>query len=526
VLVGVVFVVAVMAGAGGWWIGSRVKSPEQLATESAPPPPSLITAPVELRGLSEQIVVRGVLESPEDVAVNPGVPTTGEPVVTRVQTGVGDEVAEGAVLVEVSGRPVFILAGTVPAYRSLVPGLEGADVAQVQDALSRLGYYSGEIDGVFGRETQEAVALLYQEAGYQPAVTDDVAIMDAAKARVEGAERAVRDARAALDGAGSGSKTAVAQAEAELAAARRNVADAVAKAALNTTESDAAVATAQQEHDTLVGDPDATQAEINAAYLALVTAQGNAERIHLDDEAAVADARDRIEVAEVALGEAIAGPDMTGVANAVADARNELADSEADLSELAATSGVVIPSAEFVVVPSLPAQVTQLDLTLGAAPGSPAATLVTGSPVAQVLLTGPEKQLVEVGDPVMIESSSEDVSVEGQVASVAEASTTDSTGMSGFVTLIEPVIPLAADLAGSDIQVTITSVTSDEPVLVVPVTAVVARGDGASWVILVPPGGVPVDIAVEVGRSAGGFVEIRPKEGTVDPGDQVRIPTG
>ena len=59
---------------------------------------------------------------------------------TQVAVDIGDEVLEGTRLIEVSGRPVFALQGDVPVYRTLTPGMAGADVAQMQVALARLGY--------------------------------------------------------------------------------------------------------------------------------------------------------------------------------------------------------------------------------------------------------------------------------------------------------------------------------------------------------------------------------------------------
>jgi peptidoglycan hydrolase-like protein with peptidoglycan-binding domain len=77
--------------------------------------------------------------------------------VTSVAVAPGDEVGPGSVLYSVNLRPVVIAAGATPAFRSLARESEGADVAQLQNLLVALGYYSGEADGEFGWRTEEAV---------------------------------------------------------------------------------------------------------------------------------------------------------------------------------------------------------------------------------------------------------------------------------------------------------------------------------------------------------------------------------
>ena len=72
---------------------------------------------------------------------------------------------EGAVAVEVSGRPVFLLRGQIPVYRDLLPQAEGPDVLQVEEALARLGHFSEEPDGVWTPATEAAVEAWYARGG-------------------------------------------------------------------------------------------------------------------------------------------------------------------------------------------------------------------------------------------------------------------------------------------------------------------------------------------------------------------------
>ncbi|WP_237296799.1 peptidoglycan-binding protein [Streptomyces sp. 3211] len=97
-------------------------------------------------------------------------PDTTRPIVTKVKVKPGDVVKPGSVLVEVAGRPVLALSGSLPAYRNLTSGAVGEDVVQVQQALAALGHRRGsDASGTFGPGTQEAVRSLYQAVGYVPA---------------------------------------------------------------------------------------------------------------------------------------------------------------------------------------------------------------------------------------------------------------------------------------------------------------------------------------------------------------------
>jgi hypothetical protein len=60
-------------------------------------------------------------------------------VVSAVSGRVGERVLPGEVLVEVSDRPLFVLAGEVPAFRDMVQGDSGQNIAELQAALSGLG---------------------------------------------------------------------------------------------------------------------------------------------------------------------------------------------------------------------------------------------------------------------------------------------------------------------------------------------------------------------------------------------------
>lgn len=167
-----VFVAAVvLASAGGWFLGSRVTSPAEIAARTAAPDPSPILVPAETRVLSTNIVTRGTgrFGDPREVGLVQSLLKTETQVVTQLPT-LGDQIEEGDVVFAASGRPVIVLAGDQPSYRDLGPGLTGPDVDQLEAALERLGHEPGTIGEGYDQDTEESVRALYAAVGYDPAV--------------------------------------------------------------------------------------------------------------------------------------------------------------------------------------------------------------------------------------------------------------------------------------------------------------------------------------------------------------------
>lgn len=197
---------AVIALGAGIYAGTRITSPADAVARTAAPEASEVTVPVELRTLNSEVVTRGDVTSAGAVDITPetgGLETP--PVVTGQVPEVGAEIAEGAALLEIVGRPLIALAGELPMYRSLRPGMSGPDVLQLEQTLDRLGLDPGKVDDEYTGSTGNAVAELFERTGYEPPAPDPQAEaeLDAANDAVDQAEDAVEDAEEALDSAGS-----------------------------------------------------------------------------------------------------------------------------------------------------------------------------------------------------------------------------------------------------------------------------------------------------------------------------------
>lgn len=157
------FAVAVGLVVAGWTAASAFRSPEQIAANASPPPPSVVTAPVKFGTLQRtvEVTVRFAREREATVSL----PPVADAVVTRSMVEAGATVSAGALLAELNGGPVFLLEGEFRYFRNLRVGDAGTDVAQLQTGLRGAGF-DLTVDGRLGAQTVNAVARLLQTAGY------------------------------------------------------------------------------------------------------------------------------------------------------------------------------------------------------------------------------------------------------------------------------------------------------------------------------------------------------------------------
>ena len=142
------------------------ESPGDRQARLGPPPDSVITVDVEDRRLTRTIDLVCEAGAPSSLEVPVGVdPRVGDPVVTALPVADGASVAEGEVMLEVSGRPMIAVSGPLPAYRDIRTGDSGPDVAQLESALSRLGLLD-DPDDVADPATRAATSALYDSLGY------------------------------------------------------------------------------------------------------------------------------------------------------------------------------------------------------------------------------------------------------------------------------------------------------------------------------------------------------------------------
>ena len=161
---------AVVFLAGGGWVAARqIRSPAQIAADTAPPRASLLTAVVERRSLSTEVIVRGTGRYGRPEAINLPVSSlkTSSQVISRIAKP-DDVLHERSIAMTVSGRPVFVLQGATPMHRDIGPGDSGDDVRQLERALDRFGLSPGPVDGRYDESTAAAVARMYRAGDAAP----------------------------------------------------------------------------------------------------------------------------------------------------------------------------------------------------------------------------------------------------------------------------------------------------------------------------------------------------------------------
>jgi HlyD family secretion protein len=165
VLLGVAAGAALLA-VGGLIGAAFVKSPAQLAADTAAPAKTPTTAKVTSQDLTSSVAMRGVVypSTQYDVSASG---TAARLYISKLDVKAGGTVRNGELLAEIDGAPMFVLTGSVPAWRDLAPGESGPDVAELQKALAALGYSDeGDTSGYYGAGTGDAVTAFYEHLGY------------------------------------------------------------------------------------------------------------------------------------------------------------------------------------------------------------------------------------------------------------------------------------------------------------------------------------------------------------------------
>lgn len=488
--VAVVGVTAALALGAGLLAGRAVTSPAEAAAEAEPPAAGPITVPVERRVISDDVVLRGDVryDDPAPVTVETGDRgEAGPAVVTGAVPEVGATLEAGAVLLEVTGRPVLVLPGELPVYRSLRAGSSGPDVVQLEEALTALGIDVGEPGDTYDSGTAAGVRALFDRAGYaSPSAGEEV-------------EALVEDAEAALE-----------QAEADLAAARAALQEARSGPAESTrVEADNGVREAERQ-------------------LAAAREGG--------DALAVAAAADALELARAQRREALAVPEPVAEQQAVAAAEAARDGAQEALLQARDEALTGLPAGEVVYLPSLPRRVDEVSVRRGglvdgavvqvsgatlevsaSASTSDAALLAPGMPA---VLAGPDGEEVPVEVSAVTDEegggSAGDGGAEGEGGdgSGGEGSGGGGSGepRTARSTVVFAVGALTDEqltaLQGQNVRVTVPVSSTGGEVLAVPLAALTAGPGGESRVEVAAEDGATELVVVETGLAADGYAEV------------------
>ncbi|MDX2645035.1 peptidoglycan-binding domain-containing protein [Streptomyces sp. PA03-1a] len=477
--VGMIVGVVALVGAGGWFAGTQMQSPADAAASRRPPEAGPVTVAVERRKLTANVIAQGGVEfgAPHGVSLSGSVGSAGgsgdgeaTQRVTRLPQA-GATLREGSVLMQVNGRPVFVLRGSVPMYRALGPSSSGDDVRQLQSALRRIGHDPGAVTGNYRQGTASAVTRWYQGKGFtpqQPGVADQQQLGDL--------EAAVTDAQLAVLAAQGGGADSGGEGGGDSGADSGKAGSGTAGPPASGEASALELRSARQRLD-----------RANAALSAFTATYGT--KVPAGEVVFLPDLPVRVDKVKVRLGDTPAGEVAT------------------------VTSSDVVVRA---VVPGADGSALREGMTarIETADG----TRVRGV-VAQVGGAGNQADTGKDGDGTGADAKDEGGTEPGADAG-AEPGADPSAPVQLVISVPEPG-PLK-DQAGGTAKVTIEVGASKGAVLVVPVAAVHTSADGKARVRVDRDGEV-VNVPVTVGLSAAGQVEVRADGGSLDEGDQVVV---
>ena len=532
---------AVVLAVGAWVAGAQIQSPAQVAAETAAPTPSAITVPVEKQVLSSEVIVRGTVRygSPQPVVlaaseVKQGSGTGGGADIVTTRPRRGASVSEGTVAMSVSGRPVFVLRGGQPSHRDMRPGSRGPDVRQLEAALSRMGFFPGAVDGRYDGATGAAVAAFYERTGWAPFGSTDLQLeqLRAARAAAAQARDAFLQSRLASQGAAPGD---IAQARIDLETARDQVSIAQHDLAAQAHEVSLAILNAKRDDAAAAADVAAKRAAANKARDALIEAQRTVAEAPPDTsasemvalQAAVRQAADDVTVAQAELNSSIASSNATREAGrdaatkaragrvraqeALPTARRQVVlaerrlqilihpgetslqqlvtqaagqeanDTAREVSRLARKMGIQVPADEVLFFSTLPLRVDSVRVRRGDTVSGRVMTVSNSRLAIDSSLSPNDAKLVRPGASVAIEEPDLGIKATGVVSQVADRPGTHKVDPSRVYVAITPRTA-PAQLVGASVKLTIAVKSTQEAVLVVPVTALSVGADGSSRV--------------------------------------------
>ncbi|MFD8702139.1 peptidoglycan-binding protein [Kitasatospora sp. NPDC059648] len=487
-LLGVALAAGLVA-VGGVGAAALVRSPADRAARTAPPPNSLLTAPVVSQVLTPSIAARAVVYPPSQYNV---VPAAASPEVTALfvsELGVkpGDTVTAGKLLAEVSGQPLFALPGPVPAYRDLRPGSTGPDVAELQSALAGLGHGRGDDDeGSYGPGTAAAVSAFYRALGYPVPATGATT-----QQAVDTAQKAVDSDRQTLENLTAQKKAAT--------TAPRNPPP--AQPSQPSQQAQPAQPAQQQPTGDLDHQLASARKQLATDQAALAKAEAaNGPMVPAAHVLFLPALPATVTAVNGAVGSPVSGPLLSLTSGGLA------------------VTGQLTPAQAAGVVPGMAVELLE-EVTGTTVHG-------TVSEVGAPTTAPPAGKVITLGGAGDAPAGAAPGGSPAQPAAGRPAGSTDNQpgGQSYAPVTITPDTPLPAAMNGRNLRLTVLKAKAGAPVTAVPVAAISTDAAGRTSVTRVDPAGNRTTVPVATGVTADGLVAVTPAEGArLRPGEQVVV---
>jgi multidrug efflux system membrane fusion protein len=492
-VLGVALIAVGAAGAAGAWVVMGSESSTTTETVTA-----LKFAEVERTTLEDVTSLDGTLgfvagdplvyagSSDGIVTITAG----SQGIVTSLSTE-GTTVEEGEILYTRDEQPVIVFYGDIPAYRTLNSRTtDGADVLQLEEALTRLGYDEDEdfdLDGDFTYSTQEAIKALQEDLDI-----DETGVLQAGS-------------YVFVDG-----PIFVAETLAEVGSPIN-----LGTPVIATSTVPAGTVTAIASEGDILDHGDTLFVVEGDPVTLFVTGVPFYRTLNIGSVG------DDVRVLEEALVSFGFDADETLVPDDVFDATTTDALIAWQASIGAPIDGVL--NIGEIMVTEDPIRIAASHISIGSnvTPGTPIYTPSTSTSVVSVRLPADDQELILAGDSVTVvmPNGDEEPASITTVGNIAIRSQEFGTYFEVEITLDRQGAATGLDEAPVDVEVIDDRV---ENVLVVPVTALLALGEGGYAVQIDTGTGETRLVAVEAGMYADGSVEVT--SGELEAGMKVVVP--
>ncbi|MDR1511875.1 MAG: hypothetical protein LBS56_00105 [Propionibacteriaceae bacterium] len=492
IIAAVATVVLVAGGVTAWTLGHGT---DDKATDK-----ELRTVAVERGSLAAGFKIPGTLGYGEASDLS----SAQEAVVTKLPEA-GQMISTGQVIMEIEGSPVFLLQGDLPLWRDIGAGVTGKDVANLRDALAKIGLDAGS-GQAYDAALSQAIAQLYLRAGYaEPvAMAEDKVGQEAAKKALDQAREALADAQLGVTEAQQG----LTEAQQALTAAK------------NAKPDEASLLQAQ-----------ATADSANAVYQAALNGDCTLAGAQVCTDQVVKAARTQVDIAVAALNQLNQTPDTTMQERAVTSAERAVTTAQkgASSAQQAVTEAQkaydgtlenTVGPKNILIVPEPQIRIDEVEASVGAPARGVILTWTKTTLYAQAELTAAQERMLATGmkATIVLKDATE---VQGTVAEITEAHT-DMTTYQSYPPSLRADVDDQATLAQLGPGAVTISFVSDEAddTLIVPVTALVVPAEGG-YCVQVAEGGTTRYVRVEIGLIADTRVQIL--SGDLAEGDLVVV---
>lgn len=209
-----------------------------------------------------------------------------------------------------------------------------------------------------------------------------------------------------------------------------------------------------------------------------------------------------------------------------ANAAAQLKADQAQLDQLASTTGPVVPLGEVLFVPSLPSRVLSTAGRVGTVlkQGASVVSVGSGAVIARGGVDSTQLQGLKIGQAAVIDPGTQVGSArtyQGTINSIAAQPSNDSNAGPPQTMVSVQVRGAATALVGSNVAVRVTLASSNGAVDIVPLAALTTAADGSTAVTVAKPDDSQTSVPVRVLLVTDGGVAVAATSGGLAAGDKV-----